>query len=210
MQSSKIAVIAATLLLAVFVGSQLQLFHLKGGASSGAQGELSNQNAGVSTCTADDQVKITVLANILQNYTNAHDAMKTAFRYHNETSDPELWTAMTIVESKGRSKAVSERGAQGKLQVMPFWKKQPGFEFYSRKYSHLNDSLNFRAAHKIFRRLLAQQKGDKWLAVERYCGVGPAAREYVAKVRNLYERIKWATDQAVLSQRQRTEDSAGA
>lgn len=209
MRNSRAAFIAATLFLAVFIGSQLQLFHQKENTVDSAGLQPFHQKATV-TVLKDDQVKITVLAKILGNYTNQHDAVTTACRYQNETNDPELWTAMTIVESKGRSKAVSGRGAQGKLQVMPFWKKQPGFEFYSKKDSHLNDTLNFRAAHKIYRKLLVQQKGDKWLAVERYCGVGPAARAYVAKVRDLYERIKWATDQAVLSQKQKTDDSAGA
>lgn len=157
-----------------------------------------------------EHIKLSVLAGILRNYTNDGDAVKTAFRYHQETSDPELWTAMTIVESQCRTRAVSASGAQGKLQVMPFWKHEPGFEFYSGKHSHLNDTLNFRAAHKVYRRLLDEHQGNKWLAVERYCGGGPAARRYVDQVKALYQKIKCATEQAVLARKSPTDSGAGA
>lgn len=41
---------------------------------------------------------------------------------------PELIAAVIKVESSGRVSAVSSRGAQGLMQVMPFWKKELGIE----------------------------------------------------------------------------------
>ena len=105
---------------------------------------------------------------------------------------------MDITESEGRSIAVSPVGAQGRLQVMPGWKTKKGFEFYRGRFSHLNDDLNFQAAQLILNDNLAQYRGNKWLAVERYCGTGPDARDYVAKIKRLYKEIKAETYSASL------------
>jgi hypothetical protein len=134
--------------------------------------------------------KVRDLARVLERYTSASDALRTASRYFEHTTDPELWAAMTIVESECKSVAVSNKGAQGKLQVMPWWKRERGFEFYRGETSHLDDDLNFRAAFKIFQRILVENRGDKWRAVERYCGLGTAARKHSKKVQDVYIRIK--------------------
>ena len=136
--------------------------------------------------------KVRALARVLARYTSASDALRTASRYIEHTTDPELWAAMTIVESECKSTAVSNKGAQGKLQVMPWWKRERGFRFYSGETSHLDDDLNFRAAFKIFQRNLVESRGDKWKAVERYCGLGTAARRHSKKVQEVYTRIKKA------------------
>ena len=140
--------------------------------------------------SATARKKVRALARVLERYTSASDALKTASRYIEHTTDPELWAAMTIVESECKSAAVSNKGAQGKLQVMHWWKREPGFEFYRGKTSHLDDDLNFRAAFKIFQRNLVESRGDKWKAVERYCGVGTAARRHSKKVQEVYAKIK--------------------
>ena len=136
--------------------------------------------------------KAIALARVLERYTSASDAQRTASRYIEHTTDPELWAAMTIVESECKTEAVSNAGAQGKLQVMPWWKRERGFEFYRGETSHLDDDLNFRAAFKIFQRNLVESCGDKWKAVERYCGLGTAARRHSKKVQEVYARIKKA------------------
>lgn len=183
MRGITIAMVAVTLLFAVLAHPKVGLFKVKSGS------DPARRVGGA---------KVSVLARILGRYTDKADAVKTARRYA-RTDDPELWTAMTIVESGCNSAAVSTSGAQGKLQVMPFWKKSRGFEFYRGKYSHLDDNLNFMAAHKVYRMLLAEQKGNKWLAVERYCGMGHDARVYAAAVKRLYARIKSATQEAALN-----------
>jgi hypothetical protein len=137
--------------------------------------------------------RMLVLAKVLSEYTSKDDAIRTAKRYCTKSDDPELWTAMTLVESSANSNAVSPVGAQGKLQVMPSWKNKKGFEFYRGRYSHLNDDLNFKAAQKILTDNLNNADGKKWVAVERYCGTGPAARAYVAKVQRIYYSLKKAT-----------------
>jgi soluble lytic murein transglycosylase-like protein len=183
LQGVTLAMVAVTLLLAILGHPKLGLFN---------QDESDNNSS-----RSLDGLKVSALASILSNYTDKTDAVKTARRYQVHTDDPELWTAMTIVESRCNSAAVSTSGAQGKLQVMPFWKRAPGFEFYRGKYSHLDDNLNFKAAHKVYKMLLSEHKGNKWLAVERYCGVGHDAKVYAAEVKQLYSRIKSATNQIV-------------
>lgn len=37
--------------------------------------------------------------------------------------------------------------------------------------------------------LLSEQRGNKWLAVERYCGVERDAKFYAADVKRLYGRL---------------------
>ncbi|CAG1064856.1 membrane-bound lytic murein transglycosylase E [uncultured bacterium] len=54
---------------------------------------------------------------------------KAVLRYSGEYGlSPELIVAIIKVESSGRVSAVSSRGAQGLMQVMPFWKKELGIE----------------------------------------------------------------------------------
>jgi soluble lytic murein transglycosylase-like protein len=180
-----LALVAVTLLLGIVGHPKFGLFR--------------QDDPKIKTIPGVDGVKVSALATILRKYTDNTDAVKTAHRYQVHTDDPELWTAMTIVESRCNSAAVSTSGAQGKLQVMPFWKKAPGFEFYRAKDSHLDDNLNFRAAYKVYQTLLSEAEGNKWLAVERYCGIGRKAKLYAAEVKRLYGRIKFKTNEAELS-----------
>jgi len=130
---------------------------------------------------------------------DAADAERTAARYCDKSKSiinihektlPDVWACMTVVESRGDSTAVSSEGAQGKLQVMPSWKRKPGFEFYRGKYSHLDDDKNYRAAQKVLLDCLTDNRSDLWKSVERYCGTGPDARDYVRKVKRLYLELR--------------------
>lgn len=121
----------------------------------------------------------------LMDYVSESEAIKTALLVI-RSDDPILWASIAVAESGCNSEAVSSEGAQGKWQVMPSWKKKPGFEFYAGRNSHLDDAKNFKAAQKVMKIKLAVAKNNKWLAVERYCGAGPDARAYVAKVRRIY------------------------
>jgi len=199
-----LALVTTTLTCASPIGStQLPLLTQKDsnayGSVDGSCGQPAPQTAR-NALSPRAGAEVSALTNILRDYTDDDDALRTAVRYHKRTDDPALWTAITIVESGCNSNVVSPSGAQGKLQVMPFWKNTPGFEFYRGKNSHLNDDLNFRAAYKVYRMLKREHNGDKWRAVERYCGTGPDARVYVSRVREVYKKIKAATEQAMLNE----------
>lgn len=58
-----------------------------------------------------------------------HEIGRAVVRYSNEYGlSPNLIVAVIKVESSGRVGAVSPKGAQGLMQVMPFWKSELGIE----------------------------------------------------------------------------------
>lgn len=191
-----IALVLTTVLYAQFVGSaNLYVWDM------GDCTVLFSDNRQPQVVKKDERVY--VLAGFLSEYIDEEDAIRTARRYCNDNEqdkrlkDPEMWTAMTIAESGGDSEAVSPVGAQGKLQVMPSWKRKKGFEFYRGRYSHLNDDLNYKAAKKIMADNLDDTHNNKWLSVERYCGTGPDARAYRNKVHRIYLTLRKATKHCV-------------
>jgi soluble lytic murein transglycosylase-like protein len=80
--------------------------------------------------------------------------------------DPQLVLGLIEVESGFRKYAVSSAGAQGYMQVMPFWVKLIG------KPDHklFHKTLNIRYGCVILRHYLDMEKGDYFRALGRYNG----------------------------------------
>jgi hypothetical protein len=133
--------------------------------------------------------KYASIRNFLERFTDSRDAHKTTLLVLKK-KDPDLWASIAAAESGCNSTAISPAGAQGKWQVMPQCKLDEGFEFYRDKHAYLDDSKNLEAANKIMDSKLKDTRGNKWLAVERYCGQGPDARDFAVKVRRYYAQIK--------------------
>lgn len=118
--------------------------------------------------------------------------------------DPALIRAVIQVESNFNRRAVSRKGAQGLMQLMPatIWRHAVGDAF--------DPHENIGAGVRHLRMLLDQFKGDLTLAlaaynagekaVLRHRGVPPyqETREYVTKVMNLYRRTRSAPSNAGL------------
>lgn len=84
--------------------------------------------------------------------------------------DVTLLTCMMIRESRCRYDARSRVGAQGLMQVMPFWTKE--FEKWGLPYKEQSDiydpEVNIRAGVAIFARCLKTAKGDLFKALCYY------------------------------------------
>lgn len=101
----------------------------------------------------DDHERITLLKMI------HHEASRAAL-------PPELVLAVIEVESNFDRWAVSSAGAQGLMQVMPFWLKEIG-----RPDDSLQDPrTNLRMGCTILRYYLDMEKGDLGKALARYNG----------------------------------------
>ena len=80
--------------------------------------------------------------------------------------EPEIVLALIEVESHFDSYAVSSAGAQGLMQVMPFWKKEIG-----RPDDNLTDTdTNLRYGCTILKHYLNREKGRLADALARYNG----------------------------------------
>ncbi len=120
--------------------------------------------------------------------------------------DPALIRAMIMAESGYNPKAVSKKGAQGLMQLMPSTAKELGIS------EPLDPVHNIHGGVKYFRRLLDRFDGDVKLAlaaynagstkVRRYKGIPPirATRYYINKVFRYYKiykgQMKPSTDDA--------------
>jgi len=80
--------------------------------------------------------------------------------------DPQLVLGLIQVESNFRKYAVSRVGAQGYMQVMPFWVQMIGR--VDDNLFHLRTNLRFGCV--ILRHYLDQEKGDLYRALGRYNG----------------------------------------
>ena len=79
---------------------------------------------------------------------------------------PELVLSVIEVESKFDRFAISRSGAQGYMQVMPFWLKE-----LDRPYDNLfNAPINLRMGCTILKFYLDREKGDLVRALARYNG----------------------------------------
>lgn len=93
---------------------------------------------------------------------------------------PELVLAIIHVESYFQPVASSSAGAQGLMQIMPFWKREIG-----RGSDDLFDpATNLRYGCTIFRHYLDREKGNIDRALQRYNGAvgGTAYSERVKRV----------------------------
>jgi len=98
---------------------------------------------------------------------------------------PELVLAVIHIESGFDRFAISHAGAQGLMQVMPFWLKEIG---------HPDDNLidlktNLRMGCTILKYYLEKEKGDLVKALARYNG-SSGRRVYSDKVLNIL-RTRW-------------------
>jgi soluble lytic murein transglycosylase-like protein len=98
---------------------------------------------------------------------------------------PELVLAVIEVESRFNSYAISKSGAQGLMQIMPFWLKEIG---------HPNDNLidiitNLRMGCTILKYYMDMEKNNLHNALARYNG-SAGSRVYSNKVLDAL-RINW-------------------
>jgi soluble lytic murein transglycosylase-like protein len=97
---------------------------------------------------------------------------------------PELVLAVIDVESRFDRFAVSRVGAQGLMQIMPFWLDEIGHPDDNLIHAH----TNLRLGCTILRYYLDKEKGDLRRALGRYNG-NIYSREYSDKVLNaLFKR----------------------
>jgi len=100
--------------------------------------------------------------------------------------DPQLVLGLIEVESGFRKHVISRAGAQGYMQVMPFWVKLIGNS--DSNLFHLRTNLRFGCT--ILRHYLDIENGNLFRALGRYNGsLGRAA--YPNKVRAAWER-RWS------------------
>jgi soluble lytic murein transglycosylase-like protein len=98
---------------------------------------------------------------------------------------PELVLAVIEVESRFDSYAISKSGAQGLMQIMPFWLKEIG---------HPDDNLiniitNLRMGCTILKYYMDMEKNDLHNALARYNG-SAGSRVYSNKVLDAL-RLNW-------------------
>jgi soluble lytic murein transglycosylase-like protein len=104
--------------------------------------------------------------------------------------DPQIVLSVITVESRFNKYALSTAGAQGIMQVMPFWLRQIG----SARQSLLNVDTNIRFGCTILRFYLRQERGNLERALQRYNGsLGNST--YSNKVLSAYNRY-WITSQS--------------
>jgi soluble lytic murein transglycosylase-like protein len=82
--------------------------------------------------------------------------------------DPQLVLGLIQVESGFRKYAVSEAGARGYMQVMPFWVKLIGGRNADHNLFHLRTNLRYGCV--ILRHYLDLENGDLFRALGRYNG----------------------------------------
>ncbi|MFT6390188.1 MAG: soluble lytic murein transglycosylase-like protein [Cellvibrionaceae bacterium] len=119
----------------------------------------------------DAEVWLTAMSHKLKRYVKDHKERLTILRHvHREAKranlEPELVLAVIQIESAFNPYAVSIVGAQGMMQVMPFWKKEIG-----RPSDNLiNMETNLRYGCTILRHYLDREKGKIAPALARYNG----------------------------------------
>lgn len=131
-----------------------------------------------------------------------HHIMQAAATYN---VDPALIRAIIVAESSSNPAAVSKRGAQGLMQLMPTTAKALGIE------DSFDPGLNIDGGVRYFKRLLDRFEGNVRLAlaaynagsryVRKYGGVPPfrATRRYIKKV--LHYQKKFQSEMVVADSR---------
>ena len=114
--------------------------------------------------------------------------------------DPNLVAAVIWAESSGDPNAVSKKGAQGLMQLMPATARELGVG------NVLDPGQNVDAGSHYLRKMLDEHDGDLSLAlaaynagpdaVRKYGGVPPyrETRDYVGRVMRVYERAREADE----------------
>jgi soluble lytic murein transglycosylase-like protein len=140
-----------------------------------AQVWLVDMSARLKRFIKDPQERLSLLRMVHQEATRAN-------------LSPELVIAVIHVESAFDSYAVSYVGAQGLMQVMPFWKKELGRE----DDNLINAAVNLRYGCSILKHYLKREKGDWTRALARYNG-SVGRTKYPEKVMNFWQKY-WFVD----------------
>jgi soluble lytic murein transglycosylase-like protein len=140
-----------------------------------AQVWLVDMSARLKRFIKDPQERLSLLRMVHQEATRAN-------------LSPELVIAVIHVESAFNSYAVSYVGAQGLMQVMPFWKKELGRE----DDNLINAAVNLRYGCSILKHYLKREKGDWTRALARYNG-SVGRTKYPEKVMNFWQKY-WFVD----------------
>ena len=98
--------------------------------------------------------------------------------------DPSLVLGLIEVESAFRKHAVSQVGARGYMQVMPFWTRQIG---NGEPRTLFDMRANLRYGCTILRHYLDIEKGDLYMALGRYNG-SRGRPEYPRAVQTAWKR----------------------
>jgi soluble lytic murein transglycosylase-like protein len=109
--------------------------------------------------------------------------------------DPQMVLGLIEVESRFRKYAVSNAGARGYMQVMPFWVKQIGAK--GQNLFHLRTNLRFGCT--ILRYYLDIENGNLYRALGRYNG-SLGRPEYPNLVRAAWHKY-WNTNPSTASSR---------
>ncbi len=119
----------------------------------------------------DAQAWLTAMLNRMEPYKIDHDEalqiLRTVYREANNSDlQPELVLSVIAIESSFKRFAVSRVGAQGLMQVMPFWKREIG---------RPNDNLmsidtNIKYGCKILQFYMKKSNGNWSEALARYNG----------------------------------------
>ncbi len=139
-------------------------------------------------------ISIFILSGLAQASAQYHSEIGEAAR--RASLDPKLVEAVVKVESNFFSRAVSPKGAQGLMQVIPRTAEECGIQDPYHTVNHL------MGACECLRKLINQYRGNLRLAlaaynagsgaVRKYGGIPPfrETRDYVAKVLRIYSRLK--------------------
>jgi soluble lytic murein transglycosylase-like protein len=99
--------------------------------------------------------------------------------------EPELVMAVIQVESSFNRFAVSEVGARGLMQLMPFWMKEIGHP----EDDLFNPAINLRYGCRVLKNYLLQTRGELDRALSKYHG-SFATNQYALKVRSAMQSFK--------------------
>ena len=136
----------------------------------------------------DAEVWLTAMSHKLKRYIKDSEERLHILRHvHREAKradlEPELVLAVIQIESAFDPYAVSVVGAQGMMQVMPFWKKEIG-----RPNDNLiNMETNLRYGCTILAHYLERERGNLTRALARYNGSLGSTR-YPRKVMHAWDR----------------------
>ena len=134
------------------------------------------------------QVWLTLMSNRMAAFnSNARERLAILSAVHRHASTaalpPEMVLSVMHVESHFRRFAVSSAGAQGLMQIMPFWKQEIG-----QAQANLFDiDTNVRFGCTILRHYLDRESGRWGPALARYNG-SYGQRQYPEKVMSAWDR----------------------
>ncbi|PWT76257.1 MAG: transglycosylase [Proteobacteria bacterium] len=101
--------------------------------------------------------------------------------------DPQLVLGVIDVESRFRKYAVSNAGARGYMQVMPFWVELIG----NAEHNLFNLRTNLRYGCVILRHYLDMERGDLYRALARYNGSLASNSTYATRVVKTWQQ-RWS------------------